>query len=106
MTSNIIASIPKLKGRENYEEWAFAVEHFLILPNDAKARAKIILTIDPGLYVYIKEESSAMGLWNKLKTMYTDTSFTRRIGLLRNLISIRRTEITVNMAVAIALMPV
>lgn len=55
-----------------------------------KARAKIILTIDPGLYVHIKEESSAMGLWNKLKTMYADTGFTRRIGQLRNLISIGR----------------
>lgn len=102
MATNIISSIPKLKGRENYEDWAFAVENFLILEgmqdcikkdgdvNDAKAKAKIILTIDPVLYVHIKQESSAKSLWTKLQCMFDDTGFSRKIGLLRNLISIRR----------------
>lgn len=102
MASSIISTITKLKGRENYEDWAFAVENFLILEgmqeciskdgsaNDAKAKAKIILTIDPSLYVHIKNEKSTKELWLKLKRMFDDTGFTRRIGLLRNLISIRR----------------
>ncbi|CAG9134816.1 unnamed protein product [Plutella xylostella] len=102
MSSNLITNIPKLKGRENYEDWAFAVENFLILegmekcvakegdPNDAKAKAKIILTIDPSLYVHIKGEETAMKLWTKLKRLFDDNGFTRRISLLRNLISIRR----------------
>lgn len=53
MSTNLIASIAKLRGRENYEDWAFAVENYLVLegmqeciatggdPNDAKAKAKI-----------------------------------------------------------------
>lgn len=102
MSSNLMASIAKLKGRENYEDWAFAVENFLILenmqqcitkdndPNDAKAKAKIILTIDPSLFVHIKNEVSAKGLWTKLKKLFDDNGYTRRISLLRNLISIRR----------------
>ncbi|XP_026729562.1 uncharacterized protein LOC113495153 [Trichoplusia ni] len=101
MSNSLISSIPKLKGRENYEDWAFAVENFLILEgvqqciksegdtNDLKAKAKIILTIDPSLYVHIKNELTAKGLWTKLKKLFDDNGFTRRIGLLRNLISIR-----------------
>lgn len=101
---NVIASISKLKGRENYEEWAFAVENYLILEgmekcimqdgdaNDAKAKAKIILTIDPSLFVHIKAETTTKGLWSKLKKLFDDNGFTRRIGLLRNLISIRRED--------------
>ncbi|CAF4953454.1 unnamed protein product [Pieris macdunnoughi] len=104
MSTNLIASIAKLRGRENYEDWAFAVENYLVLegvqqcitteddPNDAKAKAKIVLTIDPSLFVHIKSESTAMGLWQKLKKLFDDNGFTRRIRLLRNLnlISIRR----------------
>jgi transposase InsO family protein len=106
MSSNsFLTSIPKLKGRENYREWAFAVENLLILEgaensikieptaeaaaSDAKAKAKLILTIDPSLYVHIKEATSANSLWQKLKTMFDDSGFARRISLLRNLISIR-----------------
>ncbi|CAF4895633.1 unnamed protein product [Pieris macdunnoughi] len=59
-------------------------------PNDAKAKEKIVLTIDSSLFVHIKSESTAMGLWQKLKKLFDDNGFTRRIGLLRNLISIRR----------------
>ena len=29
--SNYIVSVPKLKGRENYTEWCFAAENFLVL---------------------------------------------------------------------------
>ncbi|GBP57868.1 Copia protein [Eumeta japonica] len=96
------ASIDKLRGRENYEDWAFAVENYLILeglqqcintggdPNDAKAKAKIVLTINSSLFVHIKNASTAMGLWQKLTKLFDDNGDTRRIGLLRNLISIRR----------------
>lgn len=67
MTTNYLISVPKLKGRENYNEWAFAAENFLVLEGmsdciksetvpaeigaagDAKTRAKLILTIDSSL---------------------------------------------------------
>ncbi|CAH2109182.1 unnamed protein product [Euphydryas editha] len=104
--SNYMVNVPKLRGRENYE-WCFAAENFLVLEgtlgcikselgqapvgavDDAKTRAKLILTIDPSIYVHIKEVKSTKELWNKLKSLYDDSGFTRRIGLLRNLISIR-----------------
>ncbi|GBP51181.1 Retrovirus-related Pol polyprotein from transposon TNT 1-94 [Eumeta japonica] len=104
-TNSFLTSIPKLKGRENYDEWAFAAENLLILEGvadcikqersaatavaeDAKAKAKLILTIDPSLYVHIKEAGSTKDLWQKLKSMFDDSGFSRRITLLRNLISI------------------
>lgn len=104
MATNFALNVPKLKGRENYDEWAFAAENFLILEgmldsitvgktvaaaDDAKAKAKLILTIDPSLYVHIKDATKSIDLWNKLKTMFDDSGFSRRISLLRNLISIR-----------------
>lgn len=102
MASNsLLASVPKLKGRENYNEWAFAIENMLVLEglskcilavdedNDAKAKARLVLTIDPSLYVHIKDATSAVNLWRKLKSMFDDSGFSRRITLLRNLISIR-----------------
>lgn len=102
MAANYAVNVPKLKGRENYDDWAFAVENFLILEgvnlsseevlevtNDRKARAKLILTVDPSLYVHIKGETTVRATWNKLKSLFDDSGFTRKISLLRNLISIR-----------------
>lgn len=106
MASNaFLTNVPKLKGRENYQEWAFAAENLLVLEGtanyikqecvkdtaaeDAKTKAKLILTIDPSLYVHIKDATSTKDLWQKLKTMFDDCGFSRRITLLRNLISIR-----------------
>ncbi|GBP25758.1 hypothetical protein EVAR_94775_1 [Eumeta japonica] len=106
MNSNYITSVPKLKGGENYYEWCFATENLLVLDGmdkyikppagfeikpaeDAKTKAKLILTIDPALYVHIRNTGSSAELWTKLKTMFDDTGFSRKITLLRHLISIR-----------------
>lgn len=56
---------------------------------DEKTRAKLVLTIDPSLYVHIKGVKTTFELWDKLKRMFDDSGFARRITLLRNLISIR-----------------
>lgn len=107
MAVNYIQSVPKLKGRENYDEWSFAAENLLVLEgmvhyikpiagielkpaDDAKTKAKLILTIDPGLYVHIRETNNSQELWNKLKNMFDDSGFSRKITLLRHLISIRQ----------------
>lgn len=109
MAANYIQSVPKLKGRENYDEWSFAVENLLVLEGmanyiklepeasfeskpteDAKTKAKLILTIDPGLYVHIKETKKCSDLWTKLKSMFDDSGFSRKITLLRRLISLRQ----------------
>lgn len=102
MAGNYSLSVPKLKGRDNYDDWAFAVENFLILEgidlansatlseqDDRKAKAKMVMTIDPSLYVHIKNETTVHNLWAKLKSLFDDSGFTRRISLLRTLISIR-----------------
>lgn len=102
MAASYSVNVPKLKGRENYDDWAFAVENFLILEgvnlssnevldetSDKKARAKLILTIDPSLYVHIRGEATVRSTWNKLRSLFDDSGFTRKISLLRNLISIR-----------------
>lgn len=104
---NYVMNVPKLRGRENYSEWVFAAENFLILEgtqkfitrkpettgteaaDDEKARAKLILTIDASLYVHVKGVKTTFELWNTLKNLFDDSGFTRRITLLRNLISIR-----------------
>lgn len=120
-------SVPRLKGRENYDEWAFAAQNFLVLEGlqhciqepgahgvnisetagstetaaekaareakekleDEKAKAKLVLTIDSSLYVHIKGAKTAIELWTQLKQMFDDSGFTRRISLLRTLISTR-----------------
>lgn len=107
MSTNYLASVPKLKGRENFDEWTFAVENVLVLEgtlhcvkpmvgkdikpeDDAKTRAKLCLTIDPALYVHIKTTKTSKELWDKLKSLFDDSGFSRKISLLRHLISIRR----------------
>lgn len=87
MASNYIVNVPKLRGRENYSKWCFAAENFLILEgmkhcvvplsnkikdtaDDEKTKAKLIMTIDPSLYVHIKAVQSSKQLWEKLKQLY------------------------------------
>lgn len=109
MSSNYLANVPKLKGRDNYDDWCFAAENVLVLEGmadaikaplaematsvqkaeDMKAKAKLVLTIDASLYVHIKKCATTYELWRTLKNMFDDSGYSRRISLLRNLISIR-----------------
>lgn len=102
MSSNYSVNVPKLRGRDNYDEWAFAAENYMIIEGvilggqnvlteaeNNKAKAKLIMTIDPSLYTHIKNEASVQNLWTKLKSLFDDSGFTRKISLLRSLISIR-----------------
>lgn len=103
MAVNYLSSVTKLLGRENYEEWAFAVQNVLVLEGlskcidgsetdttlVAKAKAKLILTLDTSLYVHVKEAKSAKEIWDILSKLYADKGFTRKISLLRTLISLR-----------------
>ncbi|GBP29747.1 Retrovirus-related Pol polyprotein from transposon TNT 1-94 [Eumeta japonica] len=61
----------------------------LLMCDDAKAEAKVVLTIDPSLYVHIKHAATNYDLWEKLKNLFDDTGYTRKIGFLRKLINIR-----------------
>ncbi|KAG5875556.1 hypothetical protein JTB14_019505 [Gonioctena quinquepunctata] len=100
MAVNFLSSVPKLKG---YSDWSFAVQNMLVLDDlktcldgsqtsetkDEKAKAKLILTIDPSLFVHVKDATSTKDLWTKLQKLFDDKGFCRKIGLLRALISIR-----------------
>lgn len=109
MSTSYIANVPKLRGRENYDDWSFAASNLLVLEGmaaaietqlaatasaaqrteDAKAKAKLILTIDASLYVHIKQAVTTYDLWTTLQKMFDDSGYSRKIYLLRNLINIR-----------------
>ncbi|CAH2019634.1 unnamed protein product [Acanthoscelides obtectus] len=103
MAVNYLTSVPRLLGRENYDEWAFAVENVFVLEGLnkciegtetdtttlAKAKAKLVLTIDPSLFPHVKDLTTAQEVWTSLKRLYDDSGFMRKIGLLRTLISAR-----------------
>nr|CAI5825264.1 unnamed protein product [Callosobruchus analis] len=83
MAINYMPSVPKLLGRDNYEEWAFAVENFFVLEGlskcidgtetdagtIAKAKAKLVLTLDASLFVHVKQAATAKEIWEKLRTI-------------------------------------
>ncbi|GBP16424.1 hypothetical protein EVAR_10004_1 [Eumeta japonica] len=94
-STNYLVNIPKLKGRENYDDWCFAAENVLILEgmadaikesltltattaqksDDMKTRAKLILTIDGFLYVHIRNTTTTYDLWKTLKNMFNDSGY-------------------------------
>lgn len=73
-----MSSIP-LIGRENYDQWLFAVENVMILEGltkcidgtdstlVAKAKAKLIITIEPSLYPHVKEAKTTQEVWQNRK---------------------------------------
>lgn len=96
--------IEKLTGRSNYPTWKFAVQTYLeheelwtcVVPEenkeidkkkDTKARTKIILLVDPINYVHIQEAKTAKEVWDNLSKAFDDNGLTRRVGLLRELIT-------------------
>lgn len=108
-SSNQLALIEKLTGRENYATWRFAMQTYLQHEElwdciesdsgtptdpkrDTKARTKIILSVDPTNYVHIQEASTAKEVWDKLSSTFDDSGLTRRVGLLRDLCNTSLTE--------------
>lgn len=93
--------IEKLTGRDNYNTWKFAVQTYLQheelwccvessevdLKLDMKAKTKIILLVDPVNYVHIQEAKTAKEVWKNLEKAFDDKGLTRRVGLLRDLIT-------------------
>ncbi|GBP00131.1 hypothetical protein EVAR_74415_1 [Eumeta japonica] len=101
-SSNPLALIEKLTGRENYNTWRFAVKTYLqheelweCIENpkdepidkkkDMKAKSKIILLVDSINYVHIQEAETAKEVWDNLSRAFDDSGLTRRVGLLRDL---------------------
>lgn len=95
--------IDKLKGRENFNTWKFAMQVYLEHEDlwkcvdgtetderkITRARAKIILSIDSVNYVHVQTASTAKQAWDNLCKAFDDDGLTRRVGLLRTLITTR-----------------
>ncbi|KAG5874331.1 hypothetical protein JTB14_018886 [Gonioctena quinquepunctata] len=95
MAVNFLSSVSELKRRENYSDWSFAVQNMLVLDDlktcldgsetsgtkNEKSKAKRILTIDPSLFVHVKDATSTKDLWTKLQKLSDDKGFCRKIGL-------------------------
>lgn len=97
------SSIEKLRGSENYHTWVFAMTSLLELnglekciletngETDAdkirKAKARITLNVDSAIYVHIQNAQTAADMWKMLQVLYEDKGLTRKIGLLRKLIT-------------------
>ncbi|KAG7300019.1 hypothetical protein JYU34_017061 [Plutella xylostella] len=102
MSSNASAfSIDKLIGRDNYSTWKFAVQTYLEheelwecvegtnvdQKKDKKAKSKIILLVDPINYVHIEECTTSKEVWLNLQQAFSDSGLTRKVGLLKSLIT-------------------
>lgn len=97
--------IAKLKGSQNYHTWSFAIKNVLALKGYEKcivsataetdatklsaSKAMLSLGVEPHIYVHIQGCSTAFEIWTTLKGLYEDKGLSRKIGLLRNLISTR-----------------
>ena len=99
--SNNFGHLEKLLGRENYPTWKFAMKSYLehedlwnaVLgtdkdeKNNTKARTKIILSVDSIIFVHIQDCKTAKEVWDSLKQIFDDSGLTRRIALLKTLIT-------------------
>lgn len=97
--------IEKLKGSENYHTWAFAIrnvlalkghEHFIIAEKTdddetkkSACKAILSLSVDKQIYVHIQSCDSPIKIWKTLQNLFEDKGLSRKISLLRNLISTR-----------------
>lgn len=98
--------VDKLKSREGYADWCFAMRAHLKLEglwefvedgNDAedyssakaaKAEGRIVLCVEKAVYPYIKHLSSAKEMWDELAKVFRDNGLCRRVCLLRKFTNI------------------
>ncbi|GBP17469.1 hypothetical protein EVAR_8817_1 [Eumeta japonica] len=64
MSTNYLASVPELKGRENYDEWTFAVDNVLLLEG-------VLHYVQPVIRKGIKPEDDAKARWKNCEDMTT-----------------------------------
>lgn len=101
MSTSILASIEKLKGRENYASWKFSIENYLALEDlsnclngtesdqkkCARAKAAISLSIDRTVFVHIKSAATAAEIWANLTKTFEDKCAARQVTLMRKIMS-------------------
>lgn len=94
----------KLKGRINYDEWKVAAKSYLILKGlwsvvsaetpdspetNAKAIGEITLMIEPSLYNYIIDSTSAKAVWDGIAKAFDDSGTARKVTILNQLVTIK-----------------
>ncbi|KAJ8671099.1 hypothetical protein QAD02_002358 [Eretmocerus hayati] len=57
--------------------------------NIAKVKAKWILSVDKSNYSHIRDASTPKQVWYNLKAAFEDSGLTRKVGLLRMLVTTR-----------------
>lgn len=99
-STHALPPIEKLVGRENFMTWKFAMQCYLELEDlwecvrgtnqdetkCTRARAKIILSVDPVNYIHLQNTTTLKEAWEKLSEVF-DTGLTRKVGLLRKLVT-------------------
>ena len=94
--------VERLTGRENYHAWSIAMKAYLELeelwdtievPEGGtvstdtkkltKARSKLILAVDPVMYVHVADAPTAKEAWSNLKNAYGDNGLERKANLLQ-----------------------
>lgn len=97
--------IQKLSGSNNYHTWCFAMKNIMAYKGYAdcitdpvkeksedkltSCKAFLCLSVESSIYVHIEKCQSASEIWLKLKSLYEDRGLSRKIGILRSLISTR-----------------
>ncbi|RYX80990.1 hypothetical protein EON73_05065, partial [bacterium] len=99
MSSNILAAIEKLKGRENYSSWKFSMQNYLELEDlakcidgtetdakkNARAKAALNLSIDKTNFVHVKSAKTAKEIWDNLQSTFEDKGAVRKVTLMRTI---------------------
>lgn len=105
--------IEKLSGSDNYHTWSFEMENYLeykgygdciktktgengqivVVEQEVKklvaSKALIVLCLQKSMHTHIRKCESALEVWNMLKKMYEDKGLSRKIGILRTMLSTR-----------------
>lgn len=106
MSTSILSSIEKLKGRENFSSWKFSIENYLALEDlsnclsgvetdtkkCAKAKAALILSIDKSNFVHVKSAKTVKEVWDNLKTTFEDKGAVRKVTLMRKIVNTKLDE--------------
>lgn len=107
--TSLLNSIEKLKGRGNYETWKFVTKAYeeseklwdsvdgttteedetKKMVADILAKSRLILLLDPLNFSHIQSATTAKEVWDNLTKAFDDSGLSRRVGLLRQLISTR-----------------
>lgn len=102
-----VNSIMKLKGRANYDEWKVAAKSYLIIKSlwsvvneevtdspetNQRAIGEITLLIEPTLYNYLIDSTSAKAVWDGLAKAFDDSGTARKVTILNQLVSIKLTK--------------